>query len=91
MRTPKVNEEGYDDNSPIKYVDRIKGHYLLIFGSGDDNVHPINSMNMITALIKANKQFDLMVYPNKNHSIYGGNTRYHLYTKMTDFLLKYLK
>ncbi len=91
MRTPKVNEEGYDDNSPIKYVDRMKGHYLLIFGSGDDNVHPENSMNMITALIKANKQFDLMVYPNKNHSIYGGNTRYHLYTKMTDFLLKYLK
>ena len=91
MRTPKVNKEGYDDNSPIKYVDRIKGHYLLVFGSGDDNVHPENSMNMITALIKANKQFDLMVYPNKNHSIYGGNTRYHLFTKMTDFILKYLK
>ncbi len=90
MRTPKVNLEGYDNNSPLKYVNNIKGHYLLIFGSGDDNVHPINSMSMITALVSANKQFDLMVYPNKNHGIYGGNTRYHLYTKMTDFILKYL-
>ena len=91
MRTPVVNKEGYDDNSPIKYVNNIKGHYLLIFGSGDDNVHPINSMTMISALVNANKQFDMMVYPNKNHSIYGGNTRYHLYSKMTGFILKYLK
>ncbi len=91
MRTPAVNKEGYDDNSPLKYVNNIKGHYLLIFGSGDDNVHPENSMNMITALVSANKQFDLMVYPNKNHGIYGGNTRYHLFTKMTGFILKYLK
>ncbi len=91
MRTPKENPEGYDANSPLKYVNDIKGHYLLVFGSGDDNVHPINSMRMISALVSANKQFNLMVYPNKNHSIYGGNTRYHLYTKMTDFILKYLK
>ncbi len=91
MRTPKANKEGYDDNSPLKYVNNIKGHYLLCFGSGDDNVHPINSMTMISALVNANKQFELMVYPNKNHGIYGGNTRYHLYTKMTDFILKYLK
>lgn len=91
MRTPEVNKEGYNDNSPLKYVSDIKGHYLLIFGSGDDNVHPINSMSMITALVNANKQFDLMVYPNKNHGIYGGNTRYHLFTKMTDFIIKYLK
>jgi len=91
MRTPKENPEGYDANSPLNYVNNMKGHYLLIFGSGDDNVHPINSMTMISALVKANKQFDLMVYPNKNHGIYGGNTRYHLYTKMTNFILKYLK
>jgi dipeptidyl-peptidase-4 len=91
MRTPKVNKEGYDDNSPLKYVNNIKGHYLLMFGSGDDNVHPINSMRMISSLVNANKQFDMMVYPNKNHGIYGGNTRYFLYKKMTDFLLKYLK
>ncbi len=91
MRTPQENKEGYDENSPLKYVNQMKGHYLLIFGSGDDNVHPINSMTMISALVSANKQFDMMVYPNKNHGIYGGNTRYHLYTKMTDFILKYLK
>ena len=91
MRTPKANKEGYEDNSPLKYVNNIKGHYLLVFGSGDDNVHPINSMSMISALVNDNKQFELMVYPNKNHGIYGGNTRYHLYTKMTGFILKYLK
>ncbi len=90
MRTPAANKEGYDDNSPLKYVNSLKGHYLLIFGSDDDNVHPINSMTMISALVNANKQFDLMVYPNKNHGIYGGNTRYHLFTKMTGFILKYL-
>jgi len=71
-------------------VDQLKGHYLLIHGSTDDNVHFQNSMDMITALVKANKQFDFFVYPNKNHGIYGGNTRYHLYKKMTDFLEKHL-
>ena len=65
MRTPKANKEGYEDNSPLKYVNNIKGHYLLVFGSGDDNVHPINSMSMISALVNDNKQFELMVYPNK--------------------------
>ena len=91
MRTPKENEEGYKENSPLRYVNQMKGHYLLIFGSGDDNVHPINSMTMISALVNANKQFDMMIYPNKNHGIYGGNTRYHLYSKMIQFILKYLK
>jgi len=91
MRKPQDNAQGYDDNSPINHVDKLKGHYLLIHGSADDNVHFQNSMDMITALVKANKQFDLFVYPNKNHSIYGGNTRYHLYKKMTDFLYEYLK
>jgi len=91
MRKPKDNANGYDSNSPIHYVNKLKGNFLLVFGSADDNVHPQNSMDFITALVNANKKFDLMVYPNKNHSIYGGNTRLHLYTKMTDFLLKYLK
>ena len=90
MRKPQDNAQGYDDNSPINHVDKLKGHYLLIHGSADDNVHFQNSMDMITALVKANKQFDLFVYPNKNHSIYGGNTRYHLYKKMTDFLYLHL-
>lgn len=91
MRTPKENPEGYKLNSPLPYVNKIKGHLLLVFGSADDNVHPQNSMALITDLIKNNKQFELMVYPNKNHSIYGGNTRLHLYTRMTDFLTRYLK
>ncbi len=91
MRTPKENPEGYKENSPLQYVKNMKGHYLLMFGSGDDNVHPINSMTMISTLVDKNKPFEMMVYPNKNHGIYGGNTRYFLYHKMTDFLLKNLK
>lgn len=91
MRTPQTNPEGYNNNSPIKHVDKLKGQYLLIHGSADDNVHYQNSMELVNALIEAGKQFDLMIYPNKNHFIYGGNTTYHLYTKMTEFLLKNLK
>ncbi len=90
MRKPQDNPDGYDKNSPINFTDKIKGNYLLCFGSADDNVHPQNSMDLITALVKSNKQFDMMVYPNKNHGIYGGNTRYHLYKKMTDFLIEHL-
>ena len=86
MRTPQENPDGYDNNSPINHVEKLKGNLLLIHGSADDNVHFQNTMDMITALVNANKQFDLYVYPNKNHSIYGGNTRYHLFKKMTDFL-----
>ncbi len=90
MTTPQENASGYDDNSPINHVDKLKGDYLLIHGSGDDNVHVQNSLRMIDALIEANKQFEWMIYPDKNHSIYGGNTRVHLYTKMTNFINKTL-
>jgi len=90
MQTPEENASGYDDNSPINHVARLKGKYLLIHGSGDDNVHFQNSVEMVSALVKANKQFDLFFYPDKNHGIYGGNTRLHLYTKMTDFILENL-
>ena len=90
MRTPQENGEGYDDNSPINHVDKLGGPFLLVHGSADDNVHYQNTMEMISALVKANKQFDLFIYPDKNHGIYGGNTRLHLYTKMTDFVLKNL-
>lgn len=90
MRTPQENADGYDQNSPINHVEKIKGNYLLVHGSADDNVHFQNSMELVTALIKANVQFDMMVYPNKNHSIYGGNTRYHLFTKITNFLEEHL-
>ena len=90
MRTPQENASGYDDNSPINHVDKLKGSYLLIHGGADDNVHVQNTMEMISALVRANKQFDLFIYPDKNHGIYGGNTRYHLYKKMTDFILENL-
>ncbi|MFK7811806.1 MAG: S9 family peptidase, partial [Maribacter sp.] len=86
MRTPAENPSGYDDNSPFNYPELLKGKYLLIHGSGDDNVHVQNSMRMIEALIQADKQFDWAIYPDKNHGIYGGNTRIHLFNKMINFL-----
>ena len=90
MRKPSENAAGYDDNSPINHVDKLKGNYFFIHGGTDDNVHFQNSMDMITALVKANKQFEFMVYPNKNHGIYGGNTRYHLFKSIDDFLFEHL-
>ncbi|MHA7942960.1 S9 family peptidase [Formosa sp. 3Alg 14/1] len=86
MTTPQENASGYDENSPINHVDKLKGDFLLVHGTGDDNVHVQNSMQMIEALIQANKQFEWMLYPDNDHGIYGGNTRLHLYTKMTNFL-----
>ena len=86
MRTPQENSGGYENNSPINFADQLKGDFMLVHGSADDNVHYQNTMDMISALVKANKQFDLFIYPNKNHGIYGGNTRLHLFTRMTDFL-----
>jgi dipeptidyl-peptidase 4 len=90
MSLPQENASGYDDNSPINHVSKLKGKYLLIHGSADDNVHYQNTMEMVNALVNANKQFDLFIYPDKNHGIYGGNTRLHLYNKMTDFILNNL-
>lgn len=90
MQTPEENASGYDDNSPINHVARLKGAYLLVHGTGDDNVHFQNSVEMVNALVKANKQFDFFAYPDRNHGIYGGNTRLHLFTKMTDFILENL-
>ncbi|MDB4061095.1 S9 family peptidase [Vicingaceae bacterium] len=90
MQTPQENEDGYDDNSPINHVEKLKGKYLLVHGMADDNVHLQNTTEMISALVDADKQFDLFAYPNKNHGIYGGNTRYHLYSKMTNFVLENL-
>jgi dipeptidyl-peptidase 4 len=86
MQTPQENASGYDENSPINHVDKLKGKFLLIHGSGDDNVHFQNSMQMMEALIQANKQFDSQIYPDKNHGIYGGKTRIQLYDKMTNFI-----
>lgn len=86
LKTPQENASGYDDNSPINHVNKLKGNYLLIHGTADDNVHVQNSMQMIEALVQANKQFDWAIYPDKNHGIYGGYTRIQLYNKMTNFI-----
>jgi dipeptidyl-peptidase-4 len=86
LRTPEENPGGYDNESPFNYPELLKGKYLLVHGSGDDNVHVQNSMRMIEALIQANKPFDWAIYPDRNHGIYGGNTRLHLYSKMTQFI-----
>lgn len=90
MRTPEENPDGYRNSSPITYADKLKGKLLLIHGSVDDNVHFQNTMDFVNELIKCNKQFEMMIYPNKNHNISGGNTRYHLFYKMTDFIFRNL-
>jgi dipeptidyl-peptidase-4 len=87
LRTPQENPKGYDENSPINYAEKLKGNYLLVHGTGDDNVHVQNSYRMINALIEANKQFDMFIVPDRTHSIYKGkNMRLNLYTKMTNFI-----
>lgn len=96
MQTPQENASGYDNNSPINFTDLLKGKFLLVHGSGDDNVHFQNTMRMIESLVGSNKQFDLFVYPDKNHGIYGnyqgkGNVRLNLYEKMTTFIHQNLK
>ena len=90
MHTPQENASGYDNNSPITHVNKLKGNFLLIHGTADDNVHFQNTMKMVEALVQANKQFDWAIYPDKNHGIYGGKTRLQLYTKMTNFILEKL-
>ena len=86
LGTPQENPSGYDENSPLNHVDKLKGDFLLVHGSSDDNVHLQNTMRLAEALIQADKQFDWAVYPDKNHRIYGGNTSLHLYKKMTSFI-----
>lgn len=86
MRTLKENEDGYRENSPVYFADQLKGNYLIVHGNADDNVHFQNTNEMVNALITANKQFETYFYPNRDHSIFGGNSRLHLYTKMTDFI-----
>lgn len=90
LQRPQDNPKGYDENSPLNFADRLQGNYLLVHGTGDDNVHFQNAIDMMSALQRAGKQFEMQVYPNKNHSIYGGNTRLHLYQLMTDFILRKL-
>ncbi len=92
MRTPQENAEGYDNNSPINHVDLIKkGHLLLCHGTADDNVHIQNTYEFSERLVQADVPFDMQVYTNRNHSIYGGKTRLHLYRRFNRFLNDYIK
>ena len=84
------NEKGYAETSPLARVNDMQGKLLLVHGSADDNVHVLQSMQYAEALVQANKQFDMHIYKDRNHSIYGGNTRYHLYTKMSNYLFENL-
>lgn len=87
LQRPQDNPEGYDDYTPLAHAGELKGAFLLIHGTGDDNVHFQNSVELQRALILAGKQFRSFYFPNKNHGIYGGNSRYYLFTMMTDFIL----
>ena len=91
MDLPTLNSEGYDLANVLEYADGLKGKLLLVHGTGDDNVHPQNTMQFVQELIEVNKQFQIMLYPNRNHRIRGGNTYRHLYTMMTEFFISNLK
>ncbi|MBT1703066.1 S9 family peptidase [Chryseosolibacter indicus] len=87
LQTPQLNADGYDQNSPLTFAGDLQGKFLLIHGTADDNVHFQNSVVFQEALINAGKQFDSFYYPDKNHSIPGGKTRHHLYTKMIEYVM----
>ena len=86
MRTPQENFEGYNATSPLLRAKELKGKLLLIHGTADDNVHFMQSLEYAEALVQAGIQFDMQVYKDRNHGISGGNTSYHLYTKMSNYL-----
>lgn len=90
LQTPQQNPSGYDDNSPLSYANQLQGNFLLIHGTGDDNVHFQNSVLLEGALIEAGKQFRSFYYPDKHHGISGSKTRHHLYTMLVDFLTENL-
>jgi dipeptidyl-peptidase-4 len=86
MRTPQENPTGYDENSPISYSNKLKGNLLICHGTADDNVHVQNTFEISEAFVQADKQFDMFVFTNRNHGIYGGNTHYFLYVKMLNYI-----
>ncbi|MGL4852830.1 MAG: S9 family peptidase [Phocaeicola sp.] len=91
MRTPKENMEGYEATSAMNRANKLSGHLLLIHGTADDNVHLRNMMEYSEALVEADKQFDMHVYTNRNHGIYGGNTTYHLLNRVVNHFQTHLK
>ena len=90
MRTPNENPEGYGDNA-FSRVNNLSGALLLCHGLADDNVHPQNTFEYSEALVQADKDFKENIYTNRNHSIYGGNTRKHLLRQITQWFDEHLK
>lgn len=90
MRRPQENFKGYDKSSALLRADKLQGKLLIIHGSADDNVHVQNTMLYVNKLVEADKQFEMQIYTDKNHSILGEQTRRHLYTRMSEFLFKNL-
>jgi len=90
MRTPQENPQGYDENAPINFVDTFKGKLLIIHGTADDNVHTQNTFEFTEHLVQADKDFEMLLYTNRIHGIYGGNTRTHLFRNITEFILNNL-
>ena len=90
MRTPKENPQGYDVN-PIQRANNLSGALLICHGMADDNVHPQNSFEYSEALVQADKDFKEIYYTNRNHSIFGGNTRNHLLRQITEWFITHLK
>ncbi len=90
MRTPKQNRKGYEQSSPLNNTGKMKGDLLLIHGTADDNVHLQNSTELIKELVRHKIQFEMQFYPDKDHNITGGYTSYHVYKRMTDFILSKL-
>jgi dipeptidyl-peptidase-4 len=90
LKTPQENAAGYNDNSPLSYADKLDSELMLCHGTADDNVHFQNSIVMLNAFISANKHIETYFYPDRNHGIFGGITRYHLYEEMTQFIKRKL-
>ena len=90
MRRPQDNDEGYKKTSVIARAPLLNGNLLIITGSADDNAHPQNTFELTEALVQNDIQFDMHVYTNRNHSIRGGNSQYHIYNKMFNYLEKNL-
>ena len=91
MRTPKENQQGYDEVTPIARASQLSGALLLCHGLADDNVHYQNTAEYVEALVQADKDFRQLVYTNRNHSIFGGNTRNHLFRQCFNFFNENLK
>lgn len=91
MRTPQQNFDGYKASSCMERADKLSGRLLIVHGMADDNVHFQNTAEYAEKLVQVGKQFEMQVYTNRNHSIFGGNTRNHLYTRLTEFFNRELK